>query len=64
MYYTVLSEYVLYKPYDDIQIYPLMSFWFVNIYQDEVPQYGVCLPCVPHNGSVSEPLTHTHPGID
>ena len=47
MYYTVLSECVLYKPYDDIQIYPLMSFWFVNIYQDEVPQYGVCLPCGP-----------------
>ena len=27
-------------------------FWFVNIYQGEVPQYGVCLPCGPiHMGT-------------
>ena len=49
---------------------PFISFCF-NIYQGEVPQYGVCLTCgpihmgnlfafdVPQNGYVSESLTHT-----
>ena len=37
-----------------IQIYiPLISFRSVNIYQGEVPQYGVSLPCGPiHTGKL------------
>ena len=42
---TALSDCVLYKPYDNIQIYPFNFLLFVNIYQDKFPQYGVCLPC-------------------
>ena len=45
--YTVLSACLLYQLYTNIQIYPVISFWFVNIYQSEVPKYGVCLPCGP-----------------
>ena len=27
--YAALSNFVHYKPYNNIQIYPLISFWFV-----------------------------------
>ena len=68
--YTAPSDYVLYKTDNNVQIYILIFFWFINIIQ--VPQYGVCLQRgpinigmffliieAPQNGSVSEPLTHT-----
>ena len=46
------------KLYNNIQTYPLISFWFVNIYQGEVPHYGVCLPCGPiHMGKFLKYLT-------
>ena len=69
--YTALSDCILYKAYSNVQIYPLISFWVVNIHQVEVPQYMVCLPCGPiHMGmflnilsslkmGVAESLTHT-----
>ena len=39
---------------------PLISFCSVNIYQGEVPQYGVSLPCGPiHMGKFFDFLTHT-----
>ena len=50
--------------------YHLISFWFANIYQGEVPQYGICSLCgpihiwvyvfktfdIPQNWSVSESM--------
>ena len=47
--YTARSDYVLYKAYDNAQIYTVIFFWFVNIIQGKVPQYGVCLPRGPIN---------------
>ena len=70
--YTALPRGVIKfdKMHKNVQIYHLISFWFVNIYH--VHQYGVCLPFgsinvgtfyfiidVPQNRFVSESLTHT-----
>ena len=29
----------------NVQIYHLISHWFVNMNNGRVPQYGVCFPC-------------------
>ena len=47
--YTTPSDCVRYKAYDNVQIYTLISFWFINIIQGKVLQYGICLSRGPIN---------------
>ena len=43
---------------------PLISFPFVSIYQGEVPQYGISLPCGPiHTGKFFIFLTSLNMGL-
>ena len=42
-----------YKVHKNVQIYHLISYWFVNIHNGRVPQYGICLPCGPINMGIS-----------
>ena len=34
-----------YELHKNVQIYHLISYWYVNMNNGRVPQYGVCFPC-------------------